>query len=199
MYFSQLYWSLQSVYSVMRHIIFITFIPVSYTHLKSHIFRLFHKYKGRFIIRFLSRINPISVSKVDQSLQIPQFPLLLFLSDQFKNRPEIGSAPSLYGYLLHIFFPFFLWMDHLVPLNTTVTLDNICLLYTSSKNSCFHTYHKNKNIQPYKKNGQIQWPPHELLHGSLEFQFFIHKFILTYKSSGTFYIVTGKIRLCQIV
>ena len=68
-----------------------------------------------------------------------------------------------------------------------------------SKNSCFHTYHKNKNIQPYKKNGQIQWPPHELLHGSLEFQFFIHKFILTYKSSGTFYIVTGKIRLCQIV
>ena len=62
-----------------------------------------------------------------------------------------------------------------------------------------YTYHKNKNIQPYKKNGQIQWPPHELLHGSLEFQFFIHKFILTYKSSGTFYIVTGKIRLCQIV
>ena len=83
------------------------------------------KYKGRLVIRLTSRIDPVSVCKIDQGFKTADFLLLLLLLHIPEHRSEVCSSPPLYGDIFAVFFPFFFRMDHFYILDTAVTLDQI--------------------------------------------------------------------------
>ena len=74
-------------------------------------------------MRLLLRIDPVTVSEINQCFQVAEFSFLPHPFYFLEHRAKIGSSSSVDHQLFPVRFPFFCGMDHHFFLNKTVTLD----------------------------------------------------------------------------